>query len=158
MRNILICLIFSCIVSCDTNPIYIKYNSLNGGWLKDSVQHFSFPNGDKSILTNSYLMLRVNQKYRYNNIFVIITVTNSNGIISRDTIEYKVADNFGKFIGSKMINIYELSLLHKKGIQLMPKENYFINVEHAMRNADETVGVERLEGVLDVGYKFEKEK
>ena len=158
MRNILICLIFSCIVSCDTNPIYIKYNSLNGGWLKDSVQHFSFPNGDKSILTNSYLMLRVNQKYRYNNIFVIITVTNSNGTILRDTIEYKVADNFGKFIGSKMINIYELSLLHKKGIQLMPKENYFINVEHAMRNADETVGIERLEGVLDVGYKFEKEK
>lgn len=158
MRNILICLIFSCIVSCDTNPLYIKYNSLNGGWLKDSVQHFSFPNGDKSILTNSYLMLRVNQKYRYNNIFVIITVTNSNGTILRDTIEYKVADNFGKFIGSKMINIYELSLPHKKGIQLMPKENYFINVEHAMRNADETVGVERLEGVLDVGYKFEKEK
>lgn len=158
MRNILICLIFSCIVSCDTNPIYIKYNSLNGGWLKDSVQHFSFPNGDKSILTNSYLMLRVNQKYRYNNIFVIITVTNSNGTILRDTIEYKVADNFGKFIGSKMINIYELSLPHKKGIQLMPKENYFINVEHAMRNADETVGIERLEGVLDVGYKFEKEK
>ena len=151
-------MIFSCIVSCDTNPLYIKYNSLNGGWLKDSVQHFSFPNGDKSILTNSYLMLRVNQKYRYNNIFVIITVTNSNGTILRDTIEYKVADNFGKFIGSKMINIYELSLLHKKGIQLMPKENYFINVEHAMRNADETVGIERLEGVLDVGYKFEKEK
>ena len=158
MRNILICLIFSCIVSCDTNPLYIKYNSLNGGWLKDSVQHFSFPNGDKSILTNSYLMLRVNQKYRYNNIFVIITVTNTNGIISRDTIEYKVADNFGKFIGSKMIDIYELSLLHIKGIQLIPKENYFINVEHAMRNTDETVGVERLEGVLDVGYKLEKER
>ena len=158
MRSILIYLIFSCIVSCESNPIYIKYNSLNGGWLKDSVQYFSFPNGDKSILTNSYLMLRVNQKYRYNNIFVIITVTNSNGIISRDTIEYKVADNFGKFIGSKMINIYELSLLHKMGIKLIPKENYYINVEHAMRNADETIGVERLEGVLDVGYKFEKEK
>ena len=158
MRSILICLILICIVSCESNPLYIKYNSLNGGWLKDSVQHFSFPNGDKSILANSYLMLRVNQKYRYNNIFVIITVTNSNGIISRDTIEYKVADNFGKFIGSKRINIYELSLSHKKGIQLMPKENYFINVEHAMRNTDETVGVERLEGVLDVGYKFEKER
>ena len=158
MRSILICLILICIVSCESNPLYIKYNSLNGGWLKDSVQHFSFPNGDKSMLTSSYLMLRVNQKYRYNNIFVIITVTNSNGIISRDTIEYKVADNFGKFIGSKRINIYELSLPHKKGIQLMPNENYFINVEHAMRNTDETVGVERLEGVLDVGYKLEKER
>ena len=103
-------------------------------------------------------MLRVNEKYRYNNIFVIITVTNSSGIISKDTIEYQVADNYGKFIGSKMINIYELSLPHKKGIQLMPKENYLINVEHAMRNASETAGVKRLEGVLDVGYKFEKEK
>ena len=148
----------SCIVSCESNPVYIKYNSLKGGWLKDSVQNFSFQNQDKLILTNSFLMLRVNEKYRYNNIFVIMTVTNSSGIISRDTIEYKVADNFGKFIGSKMINISEFSLLHKKGIQLMPKENYLINVEHAMRNASETAGVNRLEGVLDVGYKFEKEK
>ena len=40
----------------------------------------------------------------------------------------------------------------------MPKENYLINVEHAMRNVSETAGVKRLEGVLDVGYKFEKEK
>ena len=147
MRSILIFLILSCIVSCESNPVYIKYNSLSGGWLKDSVQNFSFQNQDKLILTNSYLMLRVNEKYRYNNIFVIITVTNLSGIISKDTIEYQVADNYGK-----------LSLPHKKGIQLMPKENYLINVEHAMRNASETAGVKRLEGVLDVGYKFEKEK
>ena len=158
MRSILICLILSCIVSCESSTVYIKYNSLNVGWLKDSVQNFSFQNQDKLILTNSYVILRVNQKYRYNNIFVIITVNNSSGIISRDTIEYKVADNYGKFIGSKMINIHELSLPHKKGIQLMPKENYLIKVEHAMRNASETAGVKRLEGVLDVGYKFEKAK
>ena len=158
MRSILIFLIFTCIVSCESNPVYIKYNSLHGGWLKDSVQNFSFQNQDKLILTNSYLMLRVNEKYRYNNIFVIITVTNLSGIIYKDTLEYKVSDNYGKFIGTKMINIHELSLSHKKGIQLMPKENYLIDVEHAMRNASETVGVNRLEGVLDVGYKFEKEK
>ncbi len=158
MRSILICLIFSCIVSCESNPVYIKYNSLNGGWLKDSVQSFSFQNQDKLISTNSYLILRFNEKYRYNNIFVIITVTNSSGIIFRDTIDYEVADNFGKFIGSKMINISELSLLHKTDFQLMPKENYFIDVEHAMRNINETRGVENLEGVLDIGYKFEKHK
>ena len=158
MRSILICLILSCIVSCESSTVYIKYNSLNVGWLKDSAQNFSFQNQDKLILTNSYVMLRVNQKYRYNNIFVIITVNNSSGIISRDTIEYKVADNYGKFIGSKMINIHELSLPHKKGIQLMPKENYLIKVEHAMRNASEIAGVKRLEGVLDVGYKFETAK
>ena len=158
MRSILIFLILSCIVSCESSTVYIKYNSLNVGWLKDSVQNFSFQNQDKLILTNSYVILRVNQKYRYNNIFMIITVNNSSGIISRDTIEYKVADNYGKFIGSKMINIHELSLPHKKGIQLMPKENYLIKVEHAMRNASETAGVKRLEGVLDVGYKFETAK
>jgi len=158
MRSILICLILSCIVSCESSTVYIKYNSLNIGWLKDSVQNFSFQNQDKLILANSYVMLRVNEKYRYNNIFMIITVNNSSGIISRDTIEYKVADNYGKFIGSKMINIHELSLPHKKGIQLMPKENYLINVEHAMRNASETAGVKRLDGVLDVGYKFETAK
>ena len=35
-------------------------------------------------------MLRVNEKYRYNNIFVIITVTNLSGIISKDTMSIKL--------------------------------------------------------------------
>ena len=156
MRFLLTCLIFSCMLSCESNIVFIKYNSVNGAWQKDSVQNFSFQNEDKSILTNTYLILRFNEKYRYDNIFVIITVNNSSEIISRDTIEYRVADNFGKLIGSKMINIYELNLPHKMDFQLMPKENYFINVEHAMRNIKETLGVETLEGVLDIGYKLEK--
>ena len=156
MRFLLTCLIFSCIVCCESNIVFIKYNSVNGAWQKDSVQNFSFQNEDKSILSNTHLILRFNEKYRYDNIFVIITVNNSSEIISRDTIEYRVADNFGKLIGSKMINIYELNLPHKMDFQLMPKENYFINVEHAMRNINETLGVETLEGVLDIGYKLEK--
>ena len=158
MRDVLICLMFICIFSCEPNPIFIKYNSIKGAWQKDSIQNFLFQNEDKLIHTNSYLTLRLNEKYRYNNIFVIITVSNSSETISRDTIEYEVADNFGKLIGSKMININELNLLHKIDFQLMPKENYFINIEHAMRNVNETIGVEKLEGVLDVGYKFEKDK
>ena len=158
MRDVLIYLMFICIVSCEPNPIFIKYNSIKGAWQKDSIQNFSFQNEDKLIYTNSYLTLRLNEKYRYNNIFVIITVSNSSETISRDTIEYEVADNFGKLIGSKMINIHELNLIHKIDFQLMPKENYFINIEHAMRNVNETIGVEKLEGVLDVGYKFEKVK
>ena len=157
MRSILICLILICIVSCESNPLYIKYNSLNGGWLKDSVQHFSFPNGDKSMLTSSYLMLRVNQKYRYNNIFVIITVTNSNGIISKDTIEYQVADNFGKFFGSKMINIYELSLLHKKGIQLIPKENYYIDHQNKIAICGDWLINSRVEGAFLSANELSKE-
>ena len=158
MRDVLICLMFICILSCEPNPIFIKYNPIKGAWQKDSIQNFLFQNEDKLIHTNSYLTLRLNEKYRYNNIFVIITVSNSSETISRDTIEYEVADNFGKLIGSKMININELNLLHKIDFQLMPKENYFINIEHAMRNVNETIGVEKLEGVLDVGYKFEKDK
>ena len=149
---------FICIVSCEPNPVFIKYNSIKGAWQKDSIQNFSFQNDDKLTHTNSYLTLRLNEKYRYNNIFVIITVSNSSETISRDTIEYEVADNFGKLIGSKMINIHELNLPHKIDFQLMPKENYFINIEHAMRNVNETIGIEKLEGVLDVGYKFEKDK
>lgn len=158
MRYILISLMFIYIASCESNPVFIKYNSINGAWQKDSIQNFSFQNEHKLISANSYLVLRFNEKYRYNNIFVIITVYNSSETISRDTIEYKIADNFGKLIGSKMINIHELNLLHKTDFQLMPKENYFINVEHVMRNVNETIGVEKLEGILDVGYKFEKDK
>ena len=54
----------------------------------------------------------------FNNIFLIVTLRDSLNIISADTLEYKLADSYGKFLGKKRINIVENSLLHKENISL----------------------------------------
>ena len=79
-------------------------------------------------------------------------------IVSIDTIEHKLADKYGKFLGRKRINIVDNSLLHKENISLDNEKKYFVSIEHAMRVINKVGGLELLEGVVDVGFKIEKAK
>ena len=145
------------LASCNPNIEYIQYNSVNGIWHKDSIQNFSFEiesAGNKSY--KSFINLRINEKYQFNNIFLIVSIRDSLNLISKDTLEYKLADKYGNFIGKKKINIVENTLLHKENLSLDEQKKYFISIEHAMRIINKVGGLESLSGVIDVGYKVEK--
>tara|TARA_B100000900_G_scaffold149930_1_gene127399 strand:+ start:2790 stop:3269 length:480 start_codon:yes stop_codon:yes gene_type:complete len=145
------------LASCNPNIEYIQYNSVNGIWHKDSIQNFSFEiesAGSKSY--KSFINLRINEKYQFNNIFLIVSIRDSLNLISKDTLEYKLADKYGNFIGKKKINIVENTLLHKENLSLDEQKKYFISIEHAMRIINKVGGLESLSGVIDVGYKVEK--
>ena len=145
------------LASCNPNIEYIQYNSVNGIWHKDSIQNFSFEiesAGSKS--HKSFINLRINEKYQFNNIFLIVSIRDSLNLISKDTLEYKLADKYGNFIGKKKINIVENTLLHKENLSLDEQKKYFISIEHAMRIINKVGGLESLSGVIDVGYKVEK--
>ena len=145
------------LASCNPNIEYIQYNSVNGIWHKDSIQNFSFEIesvGSKSY--KSFINLRINEKYQFNNIFLIVSIRDSLNLISKDTLEYKLADKYGNFIGKKKINIVENTLLHKENLSLDEQKKYFISIEHAMRIINKVGGLESLSGVIDVGYKVEK--
>ena len=107
---------------------------------------------------NSFVNLRINEDYIFNNIFLIVTIKDSINIVSIDTIEHKLADKYGKFLGRKRINIVDNSLLHKENISLDNEKKYYVSIEHAMRVINKVGGLELLEGVVDVGFKIEKAK
>ena len=145
------------LASCNPNIEYIQYNSVNGIWHKDSIQNFSFEiESAGSKLYKSFINLRINEKYQFNNIFLIVSIRDSLNLISKDTLEYKLADKYGNFIGKKKINIVENTLLHKENLSLDEQKKYFISIEHAMRIINKVGGLESLSGVIDVGYKVEK--
>ena len=147
------------LMSCNPDIQYIDYNSMDGVWHKDSVQKFNFELStiEKTAYT-SFVNLRINEDYIFNNIFLVVTIKDSTNIISIDTIEHKLADKYGKFLGRKRINIIENSLLHKENISLDHEKKYFVSIEHAMRVINKVGGLELLEGVVDVGFKIEKAK
>ena len=87
---------------------------------------------------------------------LIITLKDSLSILSKDTLQFKLADKSGKFIGKKRINLVDNKLLHKKELKLEGNKKYFISIEHAMRVINKVGGLENLEGVTDIGYKIEK--
>ena len=154
-----IAIIFSIfLMSCDPDIQYIEYNSIDGeAWHKDSIQYFNFEieSAEKAIY-NSYINLRINNDYKFNNIFLIVSLSNSSQLISKDTLEFTLADKRGNLLGEKSINIIDNSLIHKENISLDHNKAYSVSVEHAMRIINKVKPLEHLEGVIDVGYKVEK--
>ena len=149
-------ILFSLVIfSCDSNVEFLKYNSVNGVWHKDSLQEFSFELNETNEY-NTFVNLRINEEYKFRNVFLIITLKDSLKMLLRDTLQFELADKSGKFIGKKRINLVDNNLLHKKQLKLEGNKKYFLSIEHAMRVINKVGGLENLEGVTDIGYKIEK--
>ena len=142
------------VFSCESNIEYIQYNSIENQWDKDSIQNFVFELADTKKY-NTYINLRINKDYPFSNIFLITTLKDSLSVLSKDTLNFKIADKSGKFLGKKRVNIIENSLIHKEKIELEKNKKYSVSVEHAMRIINKVSGLKRLDGVVDVGYKIE---
>ena len=149
-------ILFSLVIfSCDSNVEFLKYNSINRVWHKDSLQEFSFELNETNEY-NTFVNLRINEEYKFSNIFLITTLKDSLNILSKDTLQFKLADKSGKFVGKKRINLVDNKLLHKKQLKLEGNKKYFLSIEHAMRVINKVGGLENLQGVTDIGYKIEK--
>ena len=142
------------VFSCESNIEYIQYNSIENQWDKDSIQNFVFELADTKKY-NTYINLRINKDYPFSNIFLITTLKDSLSVLSKDTLNFKIADKSGKFLGKKRVNIIENSLIHKEKIELEKNKKYSVSVEHAMRVINKVSGLKSLDGVVDVGYKIE---
>mgnify|MGYP001203426110 FL=1 len=156
--RIFFCLSFICFSSCNNEIVYSEYASLPMVWHKDSVVQFNFQINNNDNRYNTYINLRVNDEYMFNNIFLIVNFQNLNNKLTVDTLEYPMATNTGELIGRKLIDITENKLIHKENIGLFKDEEYQISIRHAMRLINKTEGIELLEGILDVGYSIEEIK
>jgi gliding motility-associated lipoprotein GldH len=142
------------VFSCESNIEYIQYNSIENQWDKDSIQNFVFELADTKKY-NTYINLRINKDYPFSNIFLITTLKDSLSVLSKDTLNFKIADKSGKFLGKKRVNIIENSLIHKEKIELEKNKKYSVSIQHAMRVINKVSGLKSLDGVVDVGYKIE---
>tara|TARA_B100000427_G_scaffold56504_1_gene44098 strand:- start:762 stop:1247 length:486 start_codon:yes stop_codon:yes gene_type:complete len=154
-RLFIIALIVIC-YSCKEEVFFNQYNALPMEWHKDSVVKFNFQIKDSSLRYNTYINLRIDEEYLFNNIFLIVTLDNSRGSVIIDTLEYQMATNRGDLIGRKFINIVENKLAHKERISFYEDIEYEISISHAMRSINNTEGIEMLKGILDVGYSVEE--
>tara|TARA_B100000963_G_C22601197_1_gene660307 strand:- start:1420 stop:1923 length:504 start_codon:yes stop_codon:yes gene_type:complete len=156
-RYRLLWILFTLTFSCNSNLEFIDYNSLDGSWHKDSIQEFSFELiGAESDSFNSYINLRLNDNYIFNNIFMIVKLRDTSQTISIDTLQFRIADKSGNFLGKKGINIIDYSLPHKENLNFDSNKKYIVSVEHAMRVINKTDGLQKLDGIEDVGFKILK--
>lgn len=161
MRNSLLLGLVFCafvFVSCDKNRVYDQYKSIPSEWNKDSIVTFKFEAPDTLGNYNLFINLRNNSDYRYNNLFLIATIKYPHGKIEKDTLEYKMAEANGEFLGTGFSDLKENKLWYKgydEPFTFSENGDYEISIQHAMRENGKVQGVLNLQGITDVGFRIE---
>ena len=78
-------------------------------------------------------ILRHNNDYSFANIFLISELYDSNNKIQIDTLEFKLADPNGKWLGDKKISVVEHNLPYKTDFILNEGEAFKLKVRTSMR-------------------------
>ena len=145
------------LASCDSDRVFDEYQSMeNSIWNKDSVVSFEFEILDTISKNNLYINIRNNDDYAFNNLFLITHLDFPDGKKIVDTLQYKMVDNNGRFLGRGLSEVKDNKLFYKENRAFPTSGNYQLSIRHAMRRNGSVKGISELEGVTDVGLRIEK--
>lgn len=137
--------------SCTTVDLYEKNVSIPGHeWKASFKPEFNFTITDTASLYHLMLVLRHNEKYNYNNIWINLYSQPPGDTLHKAPYELQLATNEKGWLASGMDDIYEHRLKLTGNIMLKKGEYKFI-VEHIMRE-------DPLLNVMNVGIRLEKAK
>lgn len=151
---ILISLLF--FYSCDGKFVISETRTISGSWDINNTIEFTIPELDSLKKYNVYLNLRNTNDYPFNNIFLIASMDFPNGKVVTDTLEYRMANPDGTWLGSGIGSIKDNKLWYKENIRFYESGNYTLRISQAVRNNGNISGVSELKGITDVGYSIEE--
>ncbi|MDC8001684.1 gliding motility lipoprotein GldH [Aequorivita todarodis] len=144
------------LVSCESNTVFSENRAMDGHWGADEVVEFKLPQLDSLKKYNLFLNIRNTNEYKFNNIFLIVSMNFPHGKTVTDTLEYRMAYPDGSWMGQGIGDIKENKLWYKENVQFFEEGTYTLDIAHAMRNNGEVEGVTKLEGITDVGFSIEE--
>lgn len=137
------------LVACDSNRVYESYKAISqSGWHKDSVKQFNFTIEDTLQSHNLYINLRNKGNYPNSNIWLFLSINSPNGTNLTDTVEFTLADNTGKWMGSGIGDLFDNQFKYRSNVFFPNSGKYSFNIQHGMRS-------EYLKGIRDVGVRIE---
>ena len=149
---ILILVAFS---ACDKKRVFDEYKSVGESWNKDLVVDFNLPKLDTLKKYNLYVNLRADDSYEFNNLFLIVSLEQPDGLTKIDTLEYQMADVDGTLLGYGFSDIKESKLVYKEKVQFKASEKNKVHIKQAVRKTGNVVGVAHLKGITAVGFRIE---
>ncbi|HZW77674.1 MAG TPA: gliding motility lipoprotein GldH [Flavobacteriaceae bacterium] len=157
MNRILILLSLVLFYSCgENNVVFSESKPMDGLWKEGEAVSFNLPELDSLKSYNLFLNIRNTNDYQYNNLFLIVTMNFPHGKTVVDTLEYRMANPDGSWMGYGIGSIKESKLWYKEHVRFMEEGEYVVQIEQAMRNKGEIDGVLNLHGIADVGFTIEE--
>ena len=152
-NSLLLLLVTVLLFSCDKKRVFDEYKSVGSAWNKDSIVTFDLPVLDSTKRYNLFVNLRDNNNYKYNNLFLIVSLELPNGFTKVDTLEYQMAETDGTLLGNGFTDIKESQLYYKENVRLRGK--YKVHIKQAVRENGKVPGVAFLEGITEIGFRIE---
>lgn len=140
--------------SCDKKRVFDEYKTVGKVWNKDSIVSFDLPEVDTTKAYNLFVNVRDNDKYPYNNLFLIVSMDHPGGLTKVDTLEYQMADAEGNLLGNGFSDIKESALFYKEKVRFK-KGKYTVHIRQAVRETGKVSGVKELPGITEVGFRIE---
>ena len=158
LNNYLLLLIFVFVaVSCTSNTVFNQYKTVaDSSWKLNRNVEFNFTVKDTISKRNLYINIRNNNDYKFSNLYLITQLTFPNKTKIIDTLQYKMADLTGRFLGVGFSEIKENKLFYKEEKVFPYSGEYSFKVRQAMRKNGNSEGIKELEGITDVGFSIEK--
>ena len=141
--------------SCDQTRVYDDYESVPGEWHRDSVVQFRFQAPDTLKNYNLFINLRNKSDYPFSNLYLITELNFPNGKVISDTLQYEMAAPTGEWLGTGFGDVKESKLWYKENIKFTESGEYLVTIQHAMRKRDSVKGIEKLDGITEVGFRIE---
>jgi len=155
LRTSLILIIIALsLFACDKKRVFDEYKTVGGGWDKDSVVNFDLPELDSLKTYNLFVNVRDNDQYKFSNLFLIVSMEHPKGVVKVDTLEYEMADAEGNLLGEGFSDIKESKLFYKEKVRF-PKGKYKVSIRQAVRQNGKVAGVDKLDGITEVGFRIE---
>jgi len=143
--------------ACNEQLVYSKYQKIGDGqWPMDQKVHFELPPLDTAQAYSMFINVRNDNDYPFSNLFLIAELEAPDGNTVKDTLEYRMADPMGNWLGKGSGSVVENKLWYREKIVFPDSGVYKVTVSHAMRRNGEVQGLSVLEGITDLGLEIEK--
>ena len=143
-------------ISCDEKRVFDEYRKLDGSWKKTDTIQFAFELNDTINSHNLFLNIRNNNNYPYNNLYVIVALTQPDSLVKIDTLEYDMAFPDGKLMGEGFSDVKESKLWYQENFKFNKAGTYSVKISQALRKTGDVSGDLELNGVTEVGFRIEK--
>ncbi|MDD3079621.1 MAG: gliding motility lipoprotein GldH [Paludibacter sp.] len=150
IKNLLLLILPALIFSCSNNDIYFQYYTVPvSGWSRDSSFVFDINIPDTQQLYNVYVNVRNRGEYPQQNLWLFIRQTTPDSTVIGDTINFYLADQRGKWLGSGVGATFKMPVLYQQGVRFSKTGIYKFSINQGMR-------YDILPGINDIGMRVEK--
>ena len=111
-----------------------KTEIINDIWKYDDTITFELNISDTTQLYNLFFTIENTQDYTNSNLWIFVTTKSPDAYILKDTLEFFLADDMGKWYGEKSSDNYRSYSYFKKDVIFPKKGIYSFAVQQGMRH------------------------